>query len=118
MTDREIMQLMDRQLSHLWMVRTFLKHSEEMEESDELPAVVRELYDYCLAVGPALLANDAAEYLKVARKKLSRLRRALEHYEEILPSVSTHTNFKMALLSLRTTLEEVERLLAAAPQNS
>ena len=115
MTNQEIMHAADRQLSHVWMVRTFLKHSEEMEESDALPEVVRELYDYCLAVGPALKTQDAAEYLKVARKKLSRVRKAVEQYEEILPSVSTHTNFKMALMSLRTAVDEVARLLALSP---
>ncbi|MBS0210570.1 MAG: amidohydrolase [Planctomycetes bacterium] len=115
MTDLELMQALDRQLSHVWLVRTFLKHSEEMEESDELPEVVRELYDYCLAVGPALKNNDPVEYLKVARKKLSRLQRSVEQYEEILPNVSTHTNFKMALQSLRVAVEEIARLLAPAP---
>ena len=41
----------DLLLSHVWMVRTFLKHSEEAEEDDELQEVHRTLYDYMLALG-------------------------------------------------------------------
>lgn len=111
MSPDEIMRRIDVQLSHVWVVRTFLKHSEEAEEDDELLEIVRELYDYCLAVGPAWNAQDAAEYLKIAGKKLGKVRAATEHFAEILPQVSAHTNFKMALASLRGALDEVERQL-------
>ena len=36
MNDVEKVARMDQLVSHLWMVRTFLKHSEEAEEDDEL----------------------------------------------------------------------------------
>ncbi len=114
MTDPQRMQAIDRQLSHVWVVRTFLKHSEEAEESVELYEVVRELYDYCLALGPALNAQDTDAYLKLANKKLSRLTRAVDQFEEMLPRVSQHTNFKMALLSLRTAVGEIARLLSVS----
>jgi hypothetical protein len=113
MTPDEIMHRIDDQLSHVWLVRTFLKHSEEAEEDEELLEIVRVLYDYCLAVGPALNASDAAEYLKMVRKKQGKAREAAAHYAEILPQVSAHTNFKMALQSLRVSLDEIERLLNA-----
>ena len=48
----------DELLSHVWMVRTFLKHSEEAEEDDELLEVHRTLYDYMLALGGPLQAGD------------------------------------------------------------
>jgi len=118
MSPDEIMRRIDVQLSHVWVVRTFLKHSEEAEEDDELLEIVRELYDYCLAVGPAWNAQDAEEYLKVASKKLSKARAATEHFAEILPQVSAHTNFKMALASLRGALEEVARLLEMTKSES
>lgn len=112
--DRDtIMRQIDAQLSHVWMVRTFLKHSEEAEEDDELQEIVRELYDYCLAVGPAWNAGDAEEYLKIASKKLSRVKHAAAHLAEILPEVSAHTNFKMALASLQTALTVIEEKLKA-----
>ena len=44
----ERVQAIDDVLSHVWMVRTFLKHSEEAEEDDELRDVHRELYDLSL----------------------------------------------------------------------
>jgi hypothetical protein len=107
----EIMRLIDAQLTHIWMVRTFLKHSEEAEEDEELMLVVRELYDYCLALGPSFSAGNSAEYLKVSAKKLSKLRAATVEMAEILPRISVHTNFKMAQASLETAVNEVSRLL-------
>ncbi|HEX4129529.1 MAG TPA: amidohydrolase [Pirellulales bacterium] len=113
MTLDDAMRRIDAQLSHVWVVRTFLKHSEEAEEDEELYAVVRELYDYCLALGPSLKAGDAAEYLKIARKKLGKLKQAATQFAEILPRVSAHTNFQMARQSLDTAIAAIEQLLAA-----
>jgi hypothetical protein len=75
MTPLQLMQALDTQLAHVWMVRAFLKHSDEAAEDDELAEVHRELYDYMLALGGPLKENNAAEYLRLARKKLGRLRR-------------------------------------------
>ena len=112
MTPAEVMQRVDTLLSHVWMVRTFVKHSEEAAEDDELTGVHRELYDCMLAVGPALQAGDADAYLRQARKKLGRLRRATELLVRIQPEISTHTNFQMAARSLAAAVEEIGRLLA------
>lgn len=111
MTPHEAMRRIDAQLSHVWVVRTFLKHSEEAEEDEELQEIVRVLYDYCLALGPAWTAQDAAEYLKLAHKKYSKLREAAETFARIQPEVSAHTNFKMAVASLRTAVEEIGSML-------
>jgi hypothetical protein len=111
MTPTQRMTLIDIQLSHVWMVRTFLKHSDEAQEDDEVAEVHRELYDYMLALGGPLKEGDAEEYLKVARKKLAKLKRATELFTEIQPEVSSHTNFQMAAASLRTAVAEIERLL-------
>ena len=46
--DRQRVEEIDKLLSHVWMVRTFLKHSEEAEEDDELREVHRTLYDLSL----------------------------------------------------------------------
>ncbi|WP_233200412.1 amidohydrolase [Blastopirellula marina] len=111
-SDQRRMQAIDAQLAHLWMVRTFLKHAEETEEDDELQEVARALYDYMLALGGPLENGDAAAYLKQAKKKLAKLRRASELFQEIQPEISDHTNFKMAASSCRTVIAELERLLA------
>ena len=84
----------DQQVAHLWMVRTFLKHADESEDDEELRSVVRDIYDFILAVGPVDEVDDDAVYLKMAKKKLTKLRKATELYEEIQPEVSGHTNFR------------------------
>lgn len=112
MTPDETMQRLDTVLSHVWMVRTFLKHCEEAEEDDELRDVHRALYDYMLALGGPLNSGDAAAYLKQARKKLSKLRRATELFLEIQPEISSHTNFQMAARSLKAAVDEVAAILS------
>jgi cob(I)alamin adenosyltransferase len=107
----ERVRRIDTLLSHIWMVRTFLKHSDEAEEDEELREIVRDLYDYMLALGPSLDAGDDAAYLRLARKKFHRLRRATELYVEIQPEVSGHTNFKMAARSLQAAVDAIEPLL-------
>jgi len=112
MTPEETMHRLDTVLSHVWMVRTFLKHCDESEEDDELRDVHRALYDYMLALGGPLNANDPTAYLKQARKKLSKLRRATELFLEIQPEISSHTNFKMAACALKNAVDEVGAILA------
>jgi len=107
----ELMQLIDMQLAHVWMVRAFLKHSEEAAEDDELAEVHRELYDFMLALGGPLKEGNAEEYLKLAHKKFAKLRRATELFVRIQPEVSQHTNFIMAAASLTAAVAKVGRLL-------
>jgi hypothetical protein len=105
------MHAIDTQLAHVWMVRAFLKHSEEAAEDDELAEVHRELYDYMLAVGGPFKEGNAEEYLKLAKKKLSKLKRATELFLNIQPEVSQHTNFFMASASLKAAVAQIEQLL-------
>ena len=114
MAPRDLMLAVDAQLAHVWMVRAFLKHSDEAQEDDELAEVHRELYDYMLALGSPLKEGNAEEYLKLARKKLGKLKKAAEKFAEIQPQVSTHTNFQMAVASLTTAVGEVARMLEEA----
>ena len=106
-----MMHDIDDQISHVWMVRTFLKHSDEAAEDEELASVHRDLYDFMLALGPALDAGDSAAYLKLARKKLSKLCKATSLFVEIQPEVSGHTNFKMSARSLQLAVKRIEELL-------
>ncbi len=110
MSPEEKMQRIDALFSHVWMVRTFLKHSEEAEEDDELCEVHRELYDVMHALGPAFAANDTAAYFKQLGKKKTKFRKAVELFEDIQPEVSGHMNFRMAKTSLRNAYEEILRV--------
>jgi len=101
----------DTEIAHVWMIRTFLKHADESEDDEDLRSVVRDLYDFILAVGPLNEVEDPAVYMKMAKKKLSKLRRATELYEEIQPEVSGHTNFAMAARSLRTAVDRIAAII-------
>lgn len=111
LASESLMARIDAQLAHVWMVRAFLKHSDEQAEDEELASVHRDLYDYMLALGPSLDSQDEVGYLKLAKKKYSKLRRATELFTEIQPEVSGHTNFKMAAASLRLAVAEIGKLL-------
>jgi hypothetical protein len=52
-------------------------------------------------------------YLKMAKKKLRRLRDATELFAEIQPQISTHTNFEMAVRSLQIAVAEIAQILGA-----
>ncbi|QDS90238.1 hypothetical protein EC9_44450 [Rosistilla ulvae] len=101
----------DRLVSHVWMVRAFLKHCDEAIDDDELQEIHRDLYDFMLALGPALASGDDAVYLKQAKKKLSKLRKATELFVAIQPEVSGHTNFQMAARSLQTAVDQIVPLV-------
>lgn len=111
MTADEAMRQIETQLSHVWMVRAFLKHSDEAEDDAELQEIHRTLYDYQLAVGGAWKEQNAQEYLKAARKKLAKLRQASEEFNRIQPQISTHTNFQMAAASLGAAVAEISKTL-------
>lgn len=110
--ERLRMLAIDEQACYVWMVRAFLKHCDEAVEDEELAEIHRDLYDFMLALGPALEANDAVEYLHLASKKFSKLRRATELFVEIQPEVSGHTNFKMAARSLASAVKAIGEILA------
>jgi cob(I)alamin adenosyltransferase len=116
LTDQERMAAIDAQVAHIWMVRAFLKHCDEAVEDEELASVHRDLYDFMLALGPSLDAADAQGYLRMARKKISKLKQAAALFAEIQPEVSSHTNFQMAARSLLLAVKQVESLLAKTAQ--
>jgi hypothetical protein len=98
-------------LAHAWMVRTYLKHAEEVQEDEELLDVPRTIFDYCRAVEPAHQRGDWKEYLHRIRGKLPKLRRAAELFAREHKRVSAHTNFEMAALSLSGCVREIEEVL-------
>lgn len=108
----DAMRRIDTLLAHVWMVRAFLKHSDEAADDEELCEVHRALYDYMLALGEPLKAGDSTAYLKQAHKKYAKLKQATETFVQIQPEVSSHTNFQMAAQSLTAAVREVGEVLA------
>jgi len=115
-TDAQYVEQIDALLSHVWMVRAFLKHCEEAEEDDELLDVQRALYDYMLALGGPFRDGDHEKYLRQAKKKLKKLRAANELFQEIQPEISSHTNFKMAAVSLNIAVTRIGELIESRPK--
>lgn len=113
MTPDEAMERINTICAHAWMVRTYLKHADEIQEDEELLDVPRTIFDFCRAVEPSYQRKDAKEYLHRAGGKLSKLRRVATLFEEQHKRVSDHTNFQMAALSLRGCVRQIEEVLAA-----
>jgi rhodanese-related sulfurtransferase len=101
----ELMREIDGWISHVWMVRTFLKHSDEAADDEELAEIHRGLYDFMLALGPSWDSGDAHRYLRIARKKIGKLKTTAANFRELQPEVSGHMNFCMAAKSL--TLQNI-----------
>ncbi len=112
MTQEQAVEQLKVVLAHLWMVRTFLKHAEEIQEDEEMLDVPRTLFDFIRATEPAAQRGDAKEYLHRVKGKLSKLRRAVEYFAADYKRVSTHTNFEMAALSLTGCVTRIEEVLA------
>jgi hypothetical protein len=110
---QEAVQRLNVILAHAWMVRTFLKHADEIQEDEELLDVPRTIFDYTRAVEPAFQRGDTKDYLHRIRGKLPRLRRVAELFAREHRRVSDHTNFQMAALSLTGCVRQIEEVLAA-----
>jgi len=99
-------------LAHAWMVRTFLKHADEIQDDDAFLDVPRTIFDYVRATEPAAQRGDSKEFLHRIRGKLSKLRRAAEFFAGNHKRVSDHTNFQMAAASLTGCVKQIEEILA------
>ncbi len=113
MSPAEAVDRLNVLLAHLWMVRTYLKHADEVMEDEQLVEIPRLLYDSIRAVEPALLAGDHATYLRRLKGKLPKLRKGAELYAREFKRVSAHTNFEMASVSLQGAVRHMEEVFAA-----
>jgi hypothetical protein len=108
------MERLNDVLAHAWMVRTFLKHAEEIQEDEEMLEVPRMIFDYIRAVEPSYQRKDAKEYLRRAAGKLPKLRNVADLFAREYRRISDHTNFQMAALSLGGCVRQIDELLRAA----
>ena len=112
MSPDEAVERLNVLLAHAWMVRTFLKHAEEIQDDEEFLDVPRTTFDYIRALEPSYQRRDAKEFLSRAAGKLPKLRRAAEFFAREYRRVSDHTNFQMAATSLRFCVQQIEEILA------
>jgi hypothetical protein len=117
MTPEQAVERLTTVLAHAWMVRTFLKHADEIQDDSELLDVPRTIFDYVRAVEPAYLRQDHKDYLHRIKGKLPKLRRVAERFAAEHRRVSDHTNFQMAAVSLTGCVREIEAILAAVQAN-
>jgi hypothetical protein len=99
-------------LAHAWMVRTFIKHSEEVEDFPELAGIVRAVFDTSRALETRV--DDPPGYVNMLRKKLGKLRAAAAQFRSDAPRASAHTNFQQAVISMDACVEELADLLERA----
>ncbi len=104
-------------LAHAWMVRTFLKHADEIQQSEDMLAVPRAIYDGIRAVEPARERGDHGDFLRRLKGKLPRLRRAAEYFRDHFRAFSPHTNYEMASASLLGIVQQMEEVFAALDWN-
>lgn len=94
------------------MVRTFIKHCDEVEDYPELMGIVRSVFDMSRAIESK--TDAPATYFKFARKKIGKLRKAAEQFQQDAWGASTHTNFQQAVVSVLYATEQMEAILADA----
>jgi hypothetical protein len=100
-------------LAHAWMIRTFLKHADEIQDNEDMLDVPRTLYDSIRAVEPARERGDLGDYLRRLKGKLPKLRRAATYFNDHFKEFSPHTNFEMAAASLLGVVKHMEEIFAA-----
>ena len=106
----DVVRRCDEVLAHAWMVRTFIKHCEEIDDYTELMGIVRAVFDISRALETRLA--DPVGYLRMLHKKLSKLRQAVEQFAIEALKASTHTNFQQAVKSMNVCLRELQALSA------
>lgn len=112
MTPEQAMERLNLILAHAWMVRAFLKHADEIQDHEEMLEVHRAIFDFIRAVEPSYQRKDAKEYLRRLTGKLPKLRKAAEYFAQHYKTVSDHTNFQMAALSLAGCVQHIKDILA------
>ena len=109
MTDAQTAARVTELLAHLWMVRTFVKHSEEAEEFEELLELPRAAFDAARALETRL--DDVPALRRMLAKKVPKLRRAADQFRTHAAAASTHTNWQQAVVSLDAVVAGLSALL-------
>lgn len=113
MTPPEAVSRLNTVLAHAWMIRTFLKHADEIQADEGMLDVPRTLYDSIRAVEPAFQRGDYGDFLRRLKGKLPKLRRVAEYFNAHFKEFSPHTNFEMAAASLLGVVKQMDEIFAA-----
>lgn len=103
------------QLAHLWMIRTFLKHAEEVQDHDDVLEVPRALFDAIRAAEPSMESGDYPRALHKLRGKFPKVEAARDLYLARFRDISDHTNHQMAAQSLDAAVKALGAILAVPP---
>ena len=106
----DIVRRCDELLAHAWMVRTFIKHGEEVDDYPELMEIVRSVFDISRALETR--QADPIGYVKMLNKKVGKLSKAAEQFAVDALKASTHTNFQQAVKSMNVCVRELQSLSA------
>ncbi|MCX7664719.1 MAG: hypothetical protein N2112_04155 [Gemmataceae bacterium] len=117
MSNSEAVPLLNECLAHLWMIRTYLKHQEEVQNDEEMIEVPRLLYDSIRAVEPSFLKGDFDTYVRRLRGKVGKLKKNAEFFAREYKRVSAHTNYEMASISYTAAVRRIEEILAMISDN-
>ena len=108
----ELVARCQKTMAHAWMVRTFVKHSDEVEDYPEINEMARTIFDIFRALETQV--DDPISYFKVVRKKLSKLKSAAQQFEKDAWHASTHTNFQQAVISAKFVAEQLDEIALTA----
>lgn len=99
-------------MAHGWMIRTFIKHCDEVEDYPGLNEMARMIFDVFRAVETQV--QDPPSYFRTVRKKVGKLAAAAEQFEKDAWHASTHTNFQQASIAAKFLGEQLLELLTEA----
>jgi len=99
-------------MAHGWMIRTFIKHCDEVEDFPELNEMARTIFDVFRAVETQ--TEDPVNYFRTVRKKLAKLKSAAEQFQKDAWHASTHTNFQQCAVAAKFFGQQLEELLQQA----
>ena len=108
----ELAEQFQKTMAHAWMVRTFIKHCDEVDDFPELMGIVRAVFDMSRAIESRV--DEPEAYFRFAGKKMGKLRKAAEQFQKDAWSASTHTNFQQAVTSILHAADQLESILAEA----
>lgn len=114
LNDAEWVQRCQQVMASAWMIRTFIKHCEEVEDFPELMNMARAVFDTSRALETRV--DDPAAYFRMLQKKIGKLRAAADAFAEDAPAASLHMNFQQAVISIQFCVEQLESLIALRQQ--